>query len=110
MPHNLRIIDYALGHTGSIHDSNAYRDTHIYHEPAVFLDPGAWIWADSAYLALPHCVTPFKKPPRGVLSRSQRHFNHNLSCIRIQSEHVIGLLKGHFQSLKEIRIHINSQR
>ena len=39
----------------------------------------------------------------------QRHFNHHLSRIRISSEHAIGLLKGRFQSLRELHIQINSQ-
>jgi len=38
-----------------------------------------------------------------------RHFNYHLSRLRVRSEHTFGLLKGRFQSLKEIRIKITDQ-
>ncbi|EGO23840.1 hypothetical protein SERLADRAFT_409092 [Serpula lacrymans var. lacrymans S7.9] len=49
LPHNLRIVDYALGHTGSVHNSYAFEATQISHDHALFLDAEEWIWADSAY-------------------------------------------------------------
>ncbi|OBZ77317.1 hypothetical protein A0H81_01878 [Grifola frondosa] len=45
----LRFVDYAIGNAGSVHDSEAFRMTHIYHHHARLLGPGEWIWADSAY-------------------------------------------------------------
>src|ERR1700677_262964 len=102
--HNLLIVDYAVGFTGSVHDSRAWGGTRVSEDPAYFLKPFEWIWADSAYMPTSWCVPPFKKPARGKLTRLQRHFNYHLSRLRVHSEHVFGLLKGCFQSLKEIRI------
>ncbi|EGO27776.1 hypothetical protein SERLADRAFT_414047 [Serpula lacrymans var. lacrymans S7.9] len=104
LPHNLKIVDYCVGHTGSIHDASAYLDTGLRTQPESFLGPGEWIWADSAYPLSATCVPPFKQPPNGALTRRQRHFNYYLSRVRIRSEHAIGLLKIRFQSLKELRI------
>jgi hypothetical protein len=67
------------------------------------------VWADSAYSPSTWCVPPFKKPPGGQLTRLQRHFNYHLSRLRVRSEHTIGLLKGRFQSLEEIRIKITNE-
>ncbi|KAG2059183.1 hypothetical protein BDR06DRAFT_1072085 [Suillus hirtellus] len=49
MPHNLLIVDYSLGHPGSIHDAYAFRSTRIYQEHDTLLPAGHWVWADSAY-------------------------------------------------------------
>jgi hypothetical protein len=46
---NLRIIDYAYGFTGSTHDATAWKKTRMAQERQFLLEPGEWIWADSAY-------------------------------------------------------------
>lgn len=107
--HNLLIVDYALGPTGSIHDLAAWKRTRIHQHPEQFLRAEEWVWADSAYSPSTWCVPPFKKPPGGQLTRLQRHFNYHLSRLRVRSEHTIGLLKRRFQSLNEIRIRINNE-
>ncbi|EGN92798.1 hypothetical protein SERLA73DRAFT_23654, partial [Serpula lacrymans var. lacrymans S7.3] len=61
LPHNLRIVDYGLGHTGSTHNSSALQDTLISRNHEVILAPGEWLWADSAYPITPWCVAPFKQ-------------------------------------------------
>jgi hypothetical protein len=67
MPHNLLIVDYPLGHTGSVHDAYAFRSTCIYEEYNKLLPAGHWIWADSAYLLDTWCIVPFMKPYNGRL-------------------------------------------
>lgn len=107
----LRIVDYSVGHTGSVHDSYAFQGTHTFREHAHLLRPREWIWADTAYPIQPWCIAPYKKPTRGELSSQQKDFNYNISKIRIRSEHAIGLLKGRWQSLHKLRIQIcNNQR
>ena len=85
------------------------------------------MWADSAYPPETWSVGPFKKPVNGQLTADQRTFNywvlkvrHNrfqhsafhghVLQIRIRVEHMMGLLKGTFQSLKEIRIQLVDTR
>ena len=119
-------MDYTVGHTGSVHDALAFRATRIFKEHARILAPGEWIWADSAYPAETWCVPPFRRPAGGELLPDQRTYNYHVSkvslCstffrfltilaqIRIRSEHTIGLLKGCFQALRELRIQITSPR
>lgn len=106
--HNLRIVDYCLGHTGSVHDSYAFESTRIYREHDQLLRPYEWIWADSAYPCHTWCVPPFKKPPNQQLTSRQKKFNYYLAMVRVRSEHTIGLLKGRFQSLRELRLLLSS--
>lgn len=47
---NLLIINFNYGHVGSTHDATAWQDTCITQEHDTLLEPGEWIWADSAYL------------------------------------------------------------
>ena len=85
------------------------------------------MWADSAYPPETWSVSPFKKPINGQLTADQRTYNYWVSKasstlhskldkshslqIRIRVEHTIGMLKGTFQSLKEIRVQlINTKR
>jgi hypothetical protein len=86
------------------------------------------MWADSAYPPETWSVAPFRKPINRKLTLDQRTYNYWVSkvsvslhstlsflmnlngfyylqiCIHV--EHTIGLLKGTFQSLKEIRIQL----
>lgn len=104
------IVDYGLGHTGSVHDSYAFTNTRTWKEDGKNLfRPGEWMWADSAYPCTPWCVPPYKKPPNSTLSRRQRQFNYYLSKVRVRSEHTMGLLKGRFQSLRELRLRISDR-
>ncbi|KDR70601.1 hypothetical protein GALMADRAFT_47600, partial [Galerina marginata CBS 339.88] len=75
----------------------------IFHE-------GEWMWADSAYLCESWCVCPFKKPIGRDLTADQRSYNYHVLKVRIRSEHCIGLLKGTFQSLKEIRLQVGDNK
>lgn len=108
--HNLRIVDYGLGHTGSVHDSYAFESTRIHQEHDQLLEPNEWIWADSAYPCNTWCVPPFKKLPGRQLTPQQKKFNYHLARVRVRSEHTIGLLKGRFQSLHELRIQVSSPK
>ncbi|KIO11381.1 hypothetical protein M404DRAFT_127245 [Pisolithus tinctorius Marx 270] len=107
MTHNLSIVDYALGQPGSVHDAFAFRGTRMYQDPASFIPPHHWIWADSAYPTEKWCVVPFKKPRGGSLTRRQNIYNQYLSKVRVRVEHAFAALKGRFQSLQELRFKVN---
>ena len=81
MPHNLMIVDYALGQPGSVHDAYAFQGTRMSQDPTL-IPPRHWIWADSAYPSETWCAVPFKKPHGGNLSRRQHLYNRYLSIVR----------------------------
>lgn len=126
MPHNLLIVDYGLGHPGSVHDAYAFQGTEMARNPEALIPEGHWIWADSAYPTRPWCVVPFKTTRTSALSRQQKVYNRYLSKVRfgllvkvsdvktqlqvrVCVEHAFAALKGRFQSLRELRIRIRSQ-
>ncbi|KAG2064094.1 hypothetical protein BDR04DRAFT_1182220 [Suillus decipiens] len=84
LPHNLFIMDYALGHPRNHAD---------------LLPDGHWVWADSEYSLEPWCIAPFKKPCNGWFTKNQKTFNYHLSKICVHVEHTFAVLKGQFQSL-----------
>nr|GAT50916.1 predicted protein [Mycena chlorophos] len=104
---NLRIVDYVIGPVGSMHDSAAFCESHLYQHHDELLLPGEWIWADSAYALTPWCIAPYKKP--AALEPENRTFNYHVSAVRIRSEHAVGFIKG-FQSLRGLRQQIKNRR
>jgi len=68
MPHNLMIVDYALGQPGSIHNAYTFQGTWMAQDPANLIPPHHWNWADSAYPCETWCAVPFKKPQGGNLT------------------------------------------
>jgi hypothetical protein len=81
MPHNLLIVDYGLGHPGSVHDAYAFQGTRIASQPATLIPHDHWIWADTAYPTETWCVVPFKKPRGGGLSQNQNRYNRYVSKV-----------------------------
>jgi hypothetical protein len=81
MPHNLLIVDYCLGHPGSVHDAHAFHSTRLYLHHDTLLPHDHWVWADSAYPLETWCIPPFKKPHNGRLTRDQKSFNYYLSKV-----------------------------
>jgi len=71
-----------------------------------FFDGEEFAWADSAYAVNSQMIPVHKKPaslePMNVL------FDKVVAGLRVRSEHCIGALKGRFQCLRGLRVHINS--
>jgi len=124
MSHNLLVVDYGLGHPGSVHDAYAFQGTQLAQHSAQLIHKDHWIWADSAYPTRTWCVVPFKATRTSPLSREQKPYNQYLSKVHtlfpcvpmyaifsirsVHVEHVFAVLKGRFQSLRELRLQIHS--
>ena len=83
MLHNLFIVDYGLGHPGSVHDTYAFQGTQIAQEAKALIPENHWVWADSAYPTQTWCVVPFKATHNTLLSRLQKVYNHYLLKVSI---------------------------
>src|SRR6266568_8716290 len=81
MPHNLLIVDYGLGHPGSVHDAHAFLGTCIVQNPEEIIPADHWIWADSAYTTHTWCAVPFKATRLAGLSQSKNIYNKHLSKV-----------------------------
>ena len=58
LPNSLLIVDYAIGHTGSVHNSWAFHSTYLFWKHKQIFTPGEWAWVDSAYPAKSCLVCP----------------------------------------------------
>lgn len=65
---------------------------------------------DSAFENTPHVVSAFRKPCDSSVPKKQEQFNEKLACLRIISEHCIGMLKGRFPWLRSIRLLITEEK
>ena len=81
MLHNLHIVDYGLGHPGSVHDAHAFLETYITQNPDGIIPPEHWIWADSVYTTQTWCVVPFKSTGGTGLSQSENIYIKYLSKV-----------------------------
>ena len=81
MPHNLLVVDYCLGHLGSVNDASAFQGARLARQPDL-IPKGHWMWADSAYPMKPWCVVPFEGQRSAPLSSPQKVFNTHLSKVR----------------------------
>jgi hypothetical protein len=104
------ILYYHVGWPGSVHDNRVWRNCKLFHNRLVHFSLGEYLLGDSAFTPSNELVPSFKNPPNGVMSENQEAFNDLLSKPRSHSEHCIGLLKGRFQQLKNIRIKIKNKR
>ena len=97
MPSNLRIIDYCHGFTGSAHDAAAFEHTCAFQNPEFLFEDEEFAWADSAYTLSPTMIPVHRQPASFIPENTL--FDKFVSHIRVHSEHCMGALKGHFQSL-----------
>lgn len=120
----MQIIDFSFGHTGSTHDASAWEATRLAQDREELMEENEWVWADSAYPVSAFnpiyfvtnliyrqintwIIAPYKAPERN--HPDNEIFNNHVSILRIRSEHAIGFLKGRFQSLKNLRVHIKDR-
>ena len=71
----------------------------------LYIKKEEYLVGDSAYSLSETMIVPFKR--HRPLTLKQVQFNKNLSAQRVAVEHCIGVLKGRFQSLRNLRIMVN---
>ena len=100
------IINAVVGYPGSVHDNRVLRGCRYIqeHNDREFFSSHEHGLGDSAFAAYRRVVPPIKMP--AAAASGNHAFNNALSTLRIIVEHCIGLLKGRFQSLKELRIRV----
>jgi hypothetical protein len=69
--------------------------------------PREFLIGDSAFKASPNMIPCFKK--HGEMPANKKFCNNKITKPRVKSEHCIGILKGRFQFLKQIRIRIGGK-
>lgn len=72
------------------------------------MSEGQYLLADAGYGGSSWVLTPYRQP-LSLIDRNMR-FNELFSSARVLIEHVNGILKSRFSSLRELRIQIKEQK
>lgn len=103
-----RIISFYSGWPGSCSDSTVYREMQLSNnrEKRLFFSPEEYLIADSAYPAdfTHNTIVPSYKT--SSLGSEKEDFNKCVAHVRVVNEHTIGVLKGRWSSLRELRVQI----
>jgi DDE superfamily endonuclease len=101
-----RVLYYHIGWPGSVHDNRVWRNCAMQKHPSRFFSKKQYLLGDSAFTASNIMIPPFKTHGGGSLSNNKTAFNTLLAKPRVKSEHCIGILKGRFPFLRNIRLKI----
>lgn len=93
-----------VGWPASRHDNFVYEQTPVFQHPERYFSAFEYVIGDVAYTLSPNCMCPYKLPAAN--RRENAEFNLALSRGRVGVEHVFGLLKNRFMSLKGIPIQV----
>ena len=108
--HRKKIRYHLSGYPGSAHDNRVFKGTALKQEPASHFSVMQYVVGDSAFENDWFMVAAFKKLPKSQLPPDEERFNTKLSKLRILSEHCIGMLKGRFPWLRQIRLVITEDK
>lgn len=100
------IRDFFTGYPGSVHDAKVFNSSLFGQHLDRYLTNGQFILGDSAYPLSKYLIVPYKRRG-GSLTPQRKKFNKHISKHRVTVEHTIGILKGRFQSLTELRVKIS---
>ena len=107
---NRRIRSYLAGWPGSVHDNRVFSRTDICRHPEKYFSGSQYMLSDSALENTDFVIVAFKKPPLQPMPVHNELFNTKLACARISAEHTIGILKGRFPWLKNIRMLVTDKK
>jgi hypothetical protein len=105
-----QIIAYLAGWPGSCHDDRVLKKMKLYNLPELHFDERQYLLGDSAFTNCWFIVLAYKKPTGTQLPQEHEFFNTCMSKPHVVSEHCIGLLKGRFPWLREIRTVIKGEK
>ena len=80
----------------------------ISRNPEKYFSEDQYLLADSAYASGKYVVPCFRGP--ALQNPQNSDFNYYLAQSRVQIEHAIGIVKGHFSSLQEMRCQFKGEK
>jgi len=105
--HERNIISATLGFTGAASDAYVQRHADWCRYPGQHFSLLEYLLGDKGMHHTARVVGPYKGAAGD--KRPNKNFNFQLSRLRVVSEHVIGMLKGRWMSLRELRVSIGSE-
>jgi hypothetical protein len=107
-----KCIRYAnVGWPGSVHDNRIWSNTKIIHEPYNYFSASEYIIGDTAFTNSLILVTSYKRASgQAYLSAGQSWFNEKINSPRSGVENAIGIWKGRFPWLRNIRMRVQNKK
>jgi hypothetical protein len=102
------IIYYQIGWPGSVYDSTVFSHSDLYRNSLQFFSEGQFLLADAGYGATYFICTPYRQPAASI--PHNKIFNELFSSARVVIEHVNGILKGRWSSLRGLRTQIREKK
>ena len=99
-----RIIALHTGCPRSASDWTVFKRMQDFQQLELFFAPGEFLLADAVYDVSSYFISPYKFP--ASKDPENAALNYYLDQSRVHSEHCIGILKGRWQSLRDLRHHI----
>jgi len=103
---DLRITSLVQAFTGAVPDTVVQATTPWHAHPELYFSDGEYLVGDKSMLGSDRVLLPHKGP--GAYIRANQNYNYQHARRRISAEMVIGVLKGRFGSLKELRTPVAS--
>ena len=105
-----KITYISAGLPGCSHDQRVYNNTELVLQSGNYFEGNEYLISDSGLKSTNTVVSSFKTPPKGRLNAKQEYFNLMIAKARVLNEHCIGILKGRFQSLRQLRFDVGTVR
>ena len=102
------IRHFITGWPGSVFDNTVFEQARISRHPDQYFSPGEFLLADSGYALKLFCMVPYRQPYSNY--PHNQIFNELFSSARVKIEHVNGILKGRWGSLKGISTQVKKKR
>ena len=96
------ITNVVQGCTGAAPDAFVQTLANWHRFPHIYFSSGQYLLGDKGMKYSSWVIGPFLRPQ--LTSSDRRNFNYQLARLRVRSEHAIGVLKGRFASLRELRV------
>lgn len=105
---NKKITYMLTGYSNAMHDARVWSQTRIHQNALSYLSPSQYLLGDAAYTPTSHMVLPYKALEANRIENTT--FNKQLSHIRIDVEHTLGILKGRWRSLTGLSLILTSEK
>ncbi|MGH7974257.1 MAG: transposase family protein, partial [bacterium] len=99
-----RIRHLVTGYAGSWHDNRIWTNTKIYQNSENYFSGSEYAIADSALTNSNIMVSAYKRSAGSTMPIGKKWFNEILSKPRVKVENCIGIWKGRFPYLRNIRV------
>jgi hypothetical protein len=105
-----RIRAYLSGYPGSTHDNRLWRNMKQNQQAHKYFSDLEYLLGDTAFEPSEICIPAYKCDPGFFQDRDHQHFNRCMATPRVITEHTMGLWKGRFPWLRNIRMLITNDK